>query len=98
MIELKAVNVEYCSDGDEAAFFEWIKKIPSIKDFRGSGNSLSIMVDEESIDEYDLRELIALFYRYDVPMKQLAIFDREEFSIWLHIETAFWHGSMFETA
>jgi hypothetical protein len=48
-----------------------------------------------AVDERGLRELIALFRRYRVGLKQLAVFDRGEFADWFRSEQAYWHKEVF---
>jgi len=45
---------------------------------KGSGEELYVNVDKSKITEIDLREILALFYRYDVDMKQLGDFLNDE--------------------
>ena len=46
----------------------------------------------------DLRELIGLFHRYNVDMKQLAIFETKQNSVWLRYDGAFWAEKIFGDA
>lgn len=72
----EATCITYYSDNDEAAFFEWLDKIKCVDGYSGKGGTLFIKIDAGKIDkDYSLRELLALFYRYDIDMSQLAIFD-----------------------
>jgi|GEM_PF-2254488 len=77
-IKLVCKKVGFCSDFDEDAFFEWLKKISCISRIEGFGEELYINVDRSKFTEMDLREMLALFYRYDVDMKQLEIFLSDE--------------------
>ena len=72
----------FCSSTDEDLFFEWIKKIPSIIHFEGIGKNLLLYFNSKKVKFYDLRELLALFYRYKINMKPLAIFLNEENKEW----------------
>jgi len=94
-IELEAAKVSFLSQHDEAAFFEWIGKIPSVTKAEGSGYSIFLHVDGDAIDEEDLRELISLFRRYGVSMKQLSVFDRQPFTEFLHDKNAYWSYEIF---
>lgn len=68
-------SVWYHSQVDEDLFFEWITKIPSIIKFDGIHDELYLYIKNYTIPDDDLRELIALFYRYKVDnMNQLKIF------------------------
>ncbi len=48
------------------------------------------------IPDEDLRELIALFYRYKVDMKQLEIFLNNDNQAWFYEgKKAYWHKRVF---
>lgn len=94
-IELKASRVRFFSSQDEAAFFSWIEKIPSIKSCEGRGSVIYMYVIRDVINENDLRELLSLFRRYGVDMKQLSIFDDNQFSSWFRDKNAYWYASVF---
>lgn len=88
---LVATGVRYLSQGDETSFFEWLRRIKCIQNVRGEGGSLLMELGEPPTDD-DLRELIGLFYRYDIDMRQLAEFaDRD----WVRNPDAFWHERLF---
>jgi hypothetical protein len=72
---LACKGVRYFSQGDETAFFDWIGRISCVTRFEGARDTLSLHVRGTRIADRDLRELLALFYRYRVPMKQLAQFE-----------------------
>ena len=94
-IELKAQRTVFFSRLDESAFFYWLKKLPCVSRFEGKGDILFIRVVESKVDEYALRDLLALFWRYGIDMKQLAVFDKREFAHWFHKRTAYWYKSVF---
>lgn len=95
IVELKAKATRFGSALDEAAFFEWLQKLSCVSEFEGRGDTLYIRIGSSKVDEAGLRELLALFRRYRVDMKQLAVFDKPEFSHWLRDERAYWHKSVF---
>lgn len=66
---LTCKRVHYGSQGDETAFFDWIKRISCVTQFEGSGDILYLHVSRNRISDVNLRELLALFSRYHVPMK-----------------------------
>ena len=85
----------YLSPGDERAFFEWLKRIPCVREVRGSGPELRLRVRGRRVSSACLRELIALFHRYDVPMQQLAQFESPSNRKWFKNPSAAWYGSVF---
>ena len=94
-VELEATSVRFYSQRDEAAFFEWLKKLTCVERVQGRGLTLYISVDCSLVDEDGLRELLALFRRYGIDKRQLAQLDRKEFSAWLHDPKAFWYEEVF---
>lgn len=94
-VELQATGVRFFSQGDEAAFFGWIKSCTFVEQIEGHGRTLFIKVNSSAIDEDGLRELLALFRRYGVDLGQLVAFDREEFAEWFRRADAYWHNDIF---
>lgn len=89
-------RVTFYSDQDEAAFFEWLKRISCIKEFRGEGYELYLHIARKKISDANLRELLAIFERYKIDMKQLALFLNDRNSAWFKGNThAFWHRKVF---
>jgi hypothetical protein len=93
---LTAKRVWYFSEYDEAAFFEWLRKLACVTRYEGESDVLSIYIDPSTVDEDALRELLALFRRYAVEMKQLRTFDRDEFANWFRDPRAYWHAAVFQ--
>ena len=94
-VELEATGVRFFSQGDEAAFFSWLGKLDCVERYEGRGLTLFISVDAAAVDEDGLRELLALFRRYGVELKQLSAFDRSPFADWFRSEQAYWHKEIF---
>ena len=85
----------YCLK-DEDAFFEWIKKIPSIVKFDGVHDELYLYIKSKKIPDNDLRDLLALFYRYKIDMKQLAMFLNEHNKDWFYGRPkGYWFNKVF---
>ena len=83
---LSCKSVKFYSRKDEDVFFEWIEKIDCIDKFEGFRNKLYLDLVERNLDDNDIQELIALFYRYKIDMKQLGRFlndqNKEAFKPW----------------
>jgi hypothetical protein len=88
----------YGSQGDERAFFEWIERIPCIERFWGSGPALYLQVPRRRISDACLRELLALFRRYDIDMSQLAQFENASNRRWFRNPAAYWYKAVFGKA
>ncbi len=72
-IRLICKKVKFYFEKDEESFFEWIKKIKSIDHISAAGDELYLYIKKEISDD-SLRDLIGLFCRYKIDMKQLQIF------------------------
>ena len=95
-IKLICKRISFYSTFDDDAFFEWLKKISCVSNVKGFGEELYINVDKSKITEIDLREILALFYRYNVEMKQLGDFLNDENKPWFFDnKEAFWHKRVF---
>jgi hypothetical protein len=95
-VVLVAKKIYYFSQFDEAAFFEWLGKLKCVVDVRGELDELFIRVDRKNTDEYDLRELIALFHRYSISKKQLVAFDEPRFESWFKNPQVYWYPEVFQ--
>ena len=89
-------GVRFYSPKDEAAFFEWIKKIDCIENISAASDELYLEITSIDLHDSDLRELLALFHRYQIDMKQLSIFLNKANKKWFfNNKKAFWHGNVF---
>lgn len=97
-IKLICKSVRFYSRIDEDAFFEWISKVECIDDFYGAGEELYLLIAAEELHDHDLRELLALFYRYKIDMKQLQRFLCPDNKKWFYDnKKAYWHKKVFGT-
>lgn len=88
-------SVPYYSQSDETAFFNWLNSIACVSEIQGYGSSLEITVHSTTIPEEDLRELIAIFSRYQVDLKQLRVFETAENASWFtQNNRAYWHKKL----
>ena len=89
-------SIKYYSHKDEDAFFEWIKRINCIDKIVGVGCELHFYIACDDLHEHDLRDLLALFYRYGLDMKQLRRFLNKNNKEWFfENEKAYWHRGVF---
>lgn len=96
-IILESANVKYRSQNDEAAFFEWLDKIKCIAGYYGSGSVLYIKIFSNEVDDQSLREILAIFYRYEIDMKQLAIFKNKKNQKWFYESHKYWFKRVFSS-
>jgi hypothetical protein len=91
MIKVDTAPIRYYSQLDEDHFFMWAKKIPCVKSIEGG----FLHIASKQLSEPDLRDLIALMYRYKLPMKQLAVFCDEGNKHWLKKRSMYWYRRIF---
>lgn len=97
VVELKVKPLSYLSPLDESAFFSWLDKIPCVLSYEGRGDALYVKISNSKLNEYALRELIALLYRYNRRnMEQLAVFNLKEFASWFPDQQKYWHKAIFK--
>jgi hypothetical protein len=77
---------------DEDHFFGWLRQIPAVKTFAGSGTVLTIECDPGLMTDDALRELLALFFRYGVDTTQLDVFVTDKNRGWFMNEHAYWRS------
>ena len=96
MVKLVCKRVRFYSAFDEDVFFEWLKKISCASTVKGFGEELYIAIDKSKFTEMNLREILALFYRYNIDMKQLEVFLNDDNKSWFFDnKEAFWHRKIF---
>jgi hypothetical protein len=86
----------YFSAGDERAFHEWLSRITCVQEVEGSGDELRLHIRGRRISSTCLRELIALFRRYGVPMHQLAQFENASNRSWFRNPVKVWYREVFQ--
>lgn len=95
-VVLVCKQVSYGSPMDEDVFFEWISRIESIIKWDGIRDELYLYFKNKRINNQNLREIIALFYRYKIEMKQLVIFLNKDNEQWFQgNKKAYWHKRVF---
>lgn len=92
--ELIVRGPTYYSSGDEMAFFKWLKSIPCVDDVTGRSNDLHIRL-KRAPSNTDLREFVALLYRYKMDMTPLAAMKTSRNAKWFADPKAYWHANVF---
>jgi len=96
--ELIVRGPTYFSGGDETVFFSWLLNIGCVSEVEGHARSLHICLKRQPSDA-DLRELIALFWRYRMSMKPLAALKTPRNAAWFANDpTVYWHAKVFGKA
>ena len=89
-------SIKYYSQNDEENFFQWLKKINCIDKIVGVGYELHLYIASDNLHDHDLRDLLALFYRYKLNMKQLRRFLNKDNKQWFFENNkAYWHKQVF---
>lgn len=98
MIKLECKKLRFCSELDETTFFDRMGKIKciDIDAWEGYIWGSIIHVKSKKVSDVCLRELISLFYRYNISMSQLSIFLNEKNKKWLLNEKAYWYKKIFK--
>jgi hypothetical protein len=91
MIRLDCSKITFYSQHDEEMFFGWGEKIPSFSKW----DQDMLVLKGKALSDRQFREIIALFYRYKVPMQQLKAFENSTNAAWLNDPKMYWHKSMY---
>lgn len=95
-IILTCKSVWFYSKNDENAFYEWLKKIDCIDEISAAADELYLHIASSILHDQDLRDLLAIFYRYKVDMKQLARFLTPDNKKWFYDnKKSYWHKQVF---
>jgi hypothetical protein len=91
---LKCSKITFYSQLDEELFFIALKKISAVKKIEGKDWDLFLSVPSRVSDKA-LRELLGLFFRFNVDMHQLAQFLTPKNRTWFRNPKAFWFKKVF---
>jgi hypothetical protein len=86
----------FYSSGDERRLFQGFEEIAAIQDVRGIGRNLLLTIKVGHLNKNSMRELLALLWRYGIPLMPLRSFAEKTKFAWLNDEQGYWHSSMFK--
>ncbi len=87
----------FYSEGDEISFFNWIKSINCVKKSEGKGDTIVLHIKSFNPSNVCLRDIIALFHRYNIEMSQLKQFLNDKNKEWFfNNKKAYWHTKVFK--
>lgn len=86
----------FYSQGDERRFFQGLKEIKAIKNIEGVGVNLIIGIEMRLLTKDALKELIALLWRYGIPLSPLYLLAERKKFAWLNDERGYWYKSLFD--
>lgn len=93
MVYLDCSGIRFGSQLDEKHLFEWACEIPCVVRWERD----TLVVKSRRISQSDLRDLIALFWRYEIPMAQLAQFKNPANESWFSAPIMYWHAAVFQS-
>jgi hypothetical protein len=85
------------SPKDKEVFFGWLESIPSVAKVGGVGFDVTISLRSKRVSQQDLRELIAILYRYRMNMRVLAPLASSRHP-WFTDKKKFWYKRVFGTS
>ena len=93
MIKIDTGKLAYYSQLDEKHFFNWANEIPCVVSVEGG----VLHIDPADTEESNLRDLMALLFRYQLPMSKLSQLLNEKNKSWLLNENAYWYSKVFKS-
>ena len=89
-------KVKFYSEKDREACCDWLKKITCIHDIEVFEKDFYLKLSKRVLNFTELDNLIGIFYRYKIDLKQLAQFVNTKNRKWFYDnKVAFWHKKMF---
>ena len=85
----------YYAQLDEDAFYRWLGAIAGVRKIEGTPNGLQVTFRSSTLSESALRDLVALHWRYRLPMRDLAQFQTAKNEAWFTSRDAYWHEGVF---
>jgi hypothetical protein len=92
-IALNCSGVCFHSQLDERHMFLWASEISGFVRWEQD----TMIIQSKLISEESLRDLLALFWRYQIPMQQLAQFESNRNSAWFRAPHMYWHERVFSS-
>lgn len=85
----------YYSPRDEDSFYAWLQAIPGVVKVVGIPEGVIVTLRSKSLSDGALRDLLALHFRYGLPMRELAQFETEKNSSWFRLRGTYWYKGVF---
>lgn len=93
---LKIALGSFYSRGDEKRLFQGFGEIAAIRDIKGVGRDLLLSINIAALSKEQMRELLALLWRYDLPLAPLRVLSEKKKFDWLNDSQGYWHEAMFK--
>ncbi|NWK46541.1 hypothetical protein [Ralstonia pickettii] len=91
MVRLDCSNIVFGSPLDEKHLFLWASEIAGFLRWEQD----TLVMRSRRISEAALRDLLALFWRYQISMEQLAQFENERNTSWFRAPHTYWYRRVF---
>jgi len=91
MVRLSCAGARFGSNLDEKHLFTWAEEILCFDRWDGD----TLVLRSKEISDADLRDLLALFSRYQIPMQQLAQFKTDANRHWFTAPSTYWFSEVF---
>jgi hypothetical protein len=95
MRQLIAHRIKFLTSDDEDIFFSWLDKINIVSNVVGKGHNILIELHDRNIEDNDLINLIAIFMRYNVNMRQLSMLASNNNKHWFMCPKKLWYRAIF---
>ncbi|ETI63622.1 hypothetical protein C100_11780 [Sphingobium sp. C100] len=94
-LEQMDTGVIFYHHADERAYFEWLERIPCVASVKGEGSRGLVIKLKRRPGEDDLRQLLALAFRYKLDMRKFAKFESDTNRHWFRDRRMFWYKHVF---
>jgi hypothetical protein len=94
MPKLCCREVRFYSQADEVGFFRALESIKGIREIEGRGEDLVLTVPAR-LSQESLRDLLGVFRRYGVDLRQLAVFRTVKNEGWFCDRGVWWFEAVF---
>jgi hypothetical protein len=95
-MKIEISHTTFYSNGDEQRLFQGFGEIGSIKSVTGCGRSLIIDMDLSRLTKSQMRELLALLWRYGISLKPFRFLGSKDRFSWLNEKSSYWYNSMYK--
>ena len=95
MPKLLIRECRYYAQLDEDAFFHWLQSISGVVKVTGTPEGLVVHLRSKHMSRPALGDLIALYFRYGLPMQDLAQFETPENTSWFRAPHTYWYAKVF---
>jgi hypothetical protein len=93
---LKIALTRFYSRGDERRLFQGFEEIPAIRGIQGVGRDLLLDIRVAALGKEAMQELLALLWRYGIPLAPLRAFAEKRKFSWLNNPQGYWYSAMFK--